>query len=114
MTTAPGLQPVPAPAEDDYVLPERIAAGKDSRGPRFADDVWEFRPFVARTALLTRVDFTTLADDIARRTAKEYLYSRIRRGTYAGRGTSRAKPLKITYAYSEFNMARLVLETFRQ
>jgi hypothetical protein len=114
MMTASELQPTPASAADDYVLPERITAGKDSRGPRFADEVWEFRPFVARTVLQTRIDFTTLADDSARRTVKEYLYSRIRRGTYAGHGTSKAKPLKITYAYNEFNLIRVILQTFHR
>ena len=113
MTGAPELQLAPAPTEDDYVLPEHITEGRDSRGPRFADDVWEFRAFVARTSLQSRIDFTTLADDIARHTVKEYLYSRIRRGTYADHGTSRAKPLKITNAYSEFNLIRVILRTFR-
>jgi hypothetical protein len=115
MSTAPALQLAPAPTEDDYVLPERITIGRtDFRGPKFADDVWDFRPFVARTVLQTRIDFTTLTDDIARRTVKEYLYSRIRRGTYADHGTSRAKPLKITNAYGEFNLVRVILRTFRK
>jgi hypothetical protein len=108
------LQLDPAAALDDYVLPRQLTAGKDTPGPKFGDDVWDFRPFVPRTITVARIDFTTLADDIARRTGKEYLYSRIRRGTYTGQGTSRTKPLKITNAYTEFTQLRVVLDTFRQ
>jgi hypothetical protein len=88
--------------------------GKDGLGPRFSDDVWDFRPFVARTITQARIDFATLVDDVARRTVNEYLYSRIHRGTFVGQGTSKTKSMKITYAYTEFNQVRVVLETFRR
>jgi hypothetical protein len=115
MSTAHQLLPARVTdSGEDYVLPQHLAEGHDTRGPRFADDVWDLRAFVPRTVNQARLDFTTLTDAIARRTVKEYLYSRIRRGSVAGGGTSRAKPLKITYAYTEFNQVRMVLATFRQ
>jgi hypothetical protein len=114
MTSPENLQPDPGMAPAGYVLPRQLTAGTSTPGPRFSDNVWDFRAFVPRTAQTTRLDFTTLADGIARRTAKEYLYSRIRRGTYTGQGTSKAKPMKITHAYTEFNQLRVILDTFRQ
>jgi hypothetical protein len=100
MTTTPlrrGDQTPQPVAEDAFVLPGHLTGGKATRGPRFADMVWEVRPFLRRTARQFRLDFSTLPDEIAVRTAKEYLYSRLRRAIL-GRGHSggRAAPLKLS------------------
>jgi integrase len=97
---------------DAYVLPEHLITAVDDRGPRFGDDVWAFSAFVPRTTRHSRVDFTTLRDETAVLTAKEYLYSRMRRAIPAshlsGSGT---KPLKITAVPREFLQLRVCLQT---
>lgn len=103
------IDPVP---DDADVLPEHLIAAAGRRGPRFADDVWDLRPFVPRTTRHTRVDFTTLDDAIAVRTAKEYLHSRLRRAIptshLSGPSTT---PLKITAMPREFFQLRVVMAT---
>jgi flavin reductase (DIM6/NTAB) family NADH-FMN oxidoreductase RutF len=96
-------------AADAAVLPEHITAGRTDRGPRFGDNVWDVRPFVPRTAATTRVDFTTLADPDHVRTAKEYLYSRIRRGIPTNKLAGAARPMKITGLANEFQEIRIIL-----
>lgn len=118
MSIASAADPLPASAavacipRDADVLPEHLVAGSEDRGPRFADDVWDIRPFVPRTTRHARVDFTTLGDEVAVRTAKEYLYSRMRRAIPASHlsGPS-TKPLKITALPREFHQLRAVLQT---
>lgn len=117
MNTSPVHQSLPETAvigDDEYVLPEHLTAGMPQRGPRFGDTVWDLRVVLPRTARASRIDFTTLAGDTAIRTAKEYLYSRLRRAIHAGRyGGFGAKPLKATGAVNEFRTLRSVLETLR-
>jgi hypothetical protein len=96
-------------AADAAVLPEHITAGQTDRGPRFGDNVWDVRPFVPRTAATTRVDFTTLTDPDHVRTAKEYLYSRIRRGIPTNKLAGTARPMKITAMANEFKEIRVIL-----
>jgi integrase len=104
-----GLTRIP---DDTPVLPEHLLVGAGDRGPSFGADVWDIRPFVPRTTCHARVDFTTLRDDIAVRTAKEYLYSRLRRAIpishLSGPST---KPLKVTALPREFHLLRVVLRT---
>ncbi|MHB1446829.1 MAG: hypothetical protein ACYCZV_14410 [Acidimicrobiales bacterium] len=95
-------------AADTPALPEALTSGHP--GPRFGDDVWDLRPFVPRTTRHARIDFTTLADPIAVITAKEYLYSRLRRAVPTGRlSAPSTKPLKLTGLVGEFNQLRFVL-----
>jgi len=110
-STARSLRPSPSVAativavgDDAYVLPERLTDGAGSCGPRFGDDVWDFRPFVPRTTRQTRNDFSVLADPIAVRTVKEFLYSRIRRGTSGSDAGHRgsARPMKLTNVHQTF------------
>jgi flavin reductase (DIM6/NTAB) family NADH-FMN oxidoreductase RutF len=96
-------------AADAAVLPEHITAGRADSGPRFGDNVWDVRPFVPRTAATTRVDFTILADPDHVRTAKEYLYSRIRRGIPTNKLAGAARPMKITGLANEFQEIRIIL-----
>ncbi|WP_190816364.1 hypothetical protein [Saccharopolyspora pogona] len=93
-------------------MPEHLIAAAGQRGPRFGDDVWDIRPFIPRTTRHTRVDFTTLDDEIAIRTAKEYLHSRLRRAIPASRlsGPS-TTPLKITALPREFLQLRVIMQT---
>ncbi|MGH3285126.1 MAG: hypothetical protein ACRDPD_10670 [Streptosporangiaceae bacterium] len=106
-----GLAVGPVPGDAD-VLPGHLIAATGQTGPRFGDDVWDIRPFVPRTTRHARVDFTTLDDVIAIRTAKEYLHSRLRRAIPAGRlsGPS-TTPLKITGLPPEFFRLRVVMQT---
>ncbi|RYE42342.1 MAG: hypothetical protein EOP24_33015 [Hyphomicrobiales bacterium] len=105
----PAIDPIPG---DANVLPEHLIAAAGQRGPRFGDDVWDIRPFVPRTTRHTRVDFTTLDDEIAIRTAKEYLHSRLRRAIPASHlsGPS-TRPLKITALPREFLQLRVIMQT---
>jgi len=117
MTTTPlrrGDQTPQPVAEDAFVLPAHLTDGKATRGPRFADMVWDLRPFLRRTARQFRLDFSTLPDEIAVRTAKEYLYSRLRRAI-PGRGHSggRAVPLKLSGMIAEVQSFRAVCAALR-
>ena len=88
------------------MLPAAITAGG---GPRFGDDVWDVRGFVPRTTRMARVDFTCLADAGQRRTAREYLYSRLQRGIPANQLSGTARPMKLTGLYAEFWEIRTIL-----
>lgn len=96
-------------APDTPALPEAVTSGHPGRGPRFGEDVWDLRPFVPRTTRHARIDFTTLADPIALVTAKEYLYSRLRRAVPTGLSAPSTRPVKLTGLVSEFNQLRFVL-----
>ena len=94
---------------DTLVLPAAITAASGDSGPRFGEDVWDVARFVPRTTRLTRVDFTTLADPSHRRTAREYLYSRINRAVPINQLSASARPMKITALCHEFTKLRTVL-----
>lgn len=81
MTRAPAPRPsaAPEPSADPWVLPESLTTETTGRGPRFSDDIWDFRPFAPRSHGYLRLDFTELPDEIAMLTAKELIYSRIHR-----------------------------------
>ncbi|MHB8331572.1 MAG: hypothetical protein ACYDDZ_13440 [Acidimicrobiales bacterium] len=96
-------------ADDAEVLPAAITSWQAELGPRFSDDVWDVRGFVPRTTRLTRIDFTTIDDADQRLTAKEYLYSRMRRGIPANQLSGTARPMKITNACAEFREVRTIL-----
>ena len=91
------------------VLPAAIRAGHQLDGPRFADDVWDVSGFLPRTAKTTRIDFTTIADPGHARTVREYLYSRLNRGTAVNQLSGTARPMKLTGLYFEFAELRLIL-----
>jgi hypothetical protein len=76
--------------------------------------VWDLRPFLRRTSPSFCLDFTTMPDEITVRTAKEYLYSRLRRAV-PGRGRSgvRAVPMKLSGAVHEFQNLKRVLAALR-
>ncbi|MEU1185219.1 hypothetical protein ABZ464_47965 [Streptomyces sp. NPDC005820] len=117
MTTAPQLRARPAaPVPDDaYVVPKHLTTFATGRGPRVGDMVWDLRPFVPRTARKNAVcHFSGFADDIAIRTAKEYLYSRFRRGVPASYlSVSTVKPMKITWAAQELARVRNAMHDLR-
>ncbi len=108
-----GPHPVPPPRRADeaadpvftvnadaLVLPAAIRAGHHLDGPPFADDVWDFRGFLPRTAKMTGIDFTTIADPWHARTVREYLHSLINRGVAVNQLSGTARPMKITSLYS--------------
>ena len=96
-------------AADAPVLPASITAGHAEAGPLFGEEVWDVSGFVPRTTAVPRADFTTLADPEKRRTAKEYLYSRINRAVAANQLSGTARPMKITALYHELCKVRTVL-----
>jgi len=100
-----------AGAVDDaaFVLPAAIRAGHQLDGPRYGDDVWDISAFVPRTAKMTRIDFTAIADPRHARTIREYLHSRLNRGIPANQLSGTARPMKLTSLYGEFTEARLIL-----
>ncbi|MET8101509.1 hypothetical protein ABZV29_34435 [Streptomyces sp. NPDC005236] len=118
MTTAPQLRARPAtPVPDDaYVVPERLTTAATGRGPRVGDTVWDLRPFVPRTTRKNALcHFSGFADDTAIRTAKEYLYSRFRRGIPASYlSVSTVKPMKITWAAQELARVRNAMHDLRE
>ena len=67
MTRAPAPRPsaAPEPSADPWVLPESLTTETTGRGPRFSDDIWDFRPFAPRSNGYLRLDFTELPDEIA-------------------------------------------------
>ena len=91
------------------MLPAAIRAGHQLDGPRFADDVWDVSGFLPRTAKMTRIDFTTIADPGHARTVREYLHSRLNRGIAVNQLSGTARPMKLTGLYSEFAELRLIL-----
>lgn len=94
---------------DALVLPAAIRAGHQLDGPRFADDVWDVSGFLPRTAKTTRIDFTAIADPGHARTIREYLYSRLNRGTAVNQLSGTARPMKPTSLYFEFAELRLIM-----
>ena len=107
----PGEQTGPACAVDagTLVVPAAIRAGHQLDGPRFADDVWDVSGFLPRTAKMTRIDFTTIADPGQARTIREYLHSRLNRGIAVNQLSGTARPMKLTSLYFEFAELRLIL-----
>ena len=73
------------------------------------DDVWDVSGFLPRTAKMTRIDFTTIADPGHARTVREYLHSRLNRGIAVNQLSGTARPMKLTGLYSEFAELRLIL-----
>jgi hypothetical protein len=113
VTISTAALPVPVPARgvdaSDLVLPAAIRAGHQIDGPRFADKVWDVSGSLPRTAKMTRIDFTTIADPGHARTIREYLHSRLSRGIAVNQLSGTARPMKLTSLYSEFAEARLIL-----
>lgn len=70
---------------DAPVLPRHIlaAVGHPGRGPRFADPVWDLRPFLPRSTSLRTITFTSVADPVTALVLREYLYSLLLRGNSA-------------------------------
>ncbi len=118
MTTA-----IPAPAgrtvasvpDDAYVLPEPLTETAGDRGPRFAEDIWDLRPFLPRSMNHPRITFTDIDDSVTALTLKEYLYSRLRRGTGSTKpGHRSGRPMKLTNSYSAVWHARAVITTLQE
>jgi hypothetical protein len=108
---------VDIPAADDayFVLPEHLTSGRTGPGPRFGEDVWDLRDFVPRSSDSFRLDFTTIADPVTRNTAKEYLYSRLRRAVAITRtGGAGARPLKPTAAVAELRLFHRLVHTLQE
>ncbi|MHB1850338.1 MAG: hypothetical protein ACYCVO_15310 [Acidimicrobiales bacterium] len=103
------LAPEATVTADAPVLPATITAGRAGTGPVFGDDVWDVACFVPRTTAVTRANFNTIADAGQRRTAKEYLWSRINRAVPFNRLSGSTRPMKITSLYHEFCNIRMVL-----
>ncbi|MCX5124826.1 hypothetical protein [Streptomyces sp. NBC_00347] len=107
---------VPKPRTDDhdlssaseYVLPERLTRGLPSRGPLLSEDIWDLRCVLPRTWRTWRLDFTQIDDPLTRRTAKEYVVSRLHRGSL-GLG-----PLKATAAAGELRVFIAVIADLRE
>ena len=66
------------------------------------------RGFVPPTTRMA-IFFTCLADAGQRRTAREYLYSRLQRGIPANQLSGTARPMKLTGLYAEFWEIRTIL-----
>ena len=114
MTVATELKPSRyAPAADGFVLPERLTDEKPHRGPRFDEDVWDLKFILPRTTRSTRVDFTPFAVGDERQTAKEYIYSRLRR-TSLNPGPGSRRPMKATSAPGEALRLLRVLRDLRE
>lgn len=101
--------------DDAYVLPDHLITDPAHPGPRFGDMTWDLRPFLRRSSRRFSIDFTGLPDEIAARTAKEYLYSRLRRAI-PGRGHSgsRVVPLTPGGVIQEFSTLKAVLAALRE
>jgi hypothetical protein len=87
---------------------EALTTTATGHGPRFSDDVWGLRPFVPRSTRALRIHFNGFPDEIARITAKEFLYSRIHRVVPPSYGHRPARPMKLTNAYKDVNILRLL------
>ncbi|MEU9996104.1 hypothetical protein [Streptomyces sp. NPDC050848] len=104
----PGTEhPGPSSAEE-FVLPERLTLGLPSRGPLLSEDIWDLRCVLPRTWRTWRLDFTQISDPVTRRTAKEYVASRLRRGSL-GLG-----PIKATAAAGELRAFVTVMSDLRE
>ncbi|WP_405501642.1 hypothetical protein [Streptomyces anulatus] len=91
----------------EYVLPERLTRGLPSRGPLLSEDVWDLRCVLPRTWRTWRLDFTQIGDAVTRRTAKEYVASRLHRGSL-GLG-----PMKATAAAGELRVFIAVMKDLK-
>ncbi|MGW9211262.1 hypothetical protein ACWGR4_30315 [Embleya sp. NPDC055664] len=101
--------------DDAYVLPEHLTQTNGCRGPRFGEDIWEFRPFLPRSMNRSRITCTEIEDPVTALTLKEYLYSRLRRGTGSAiAGHRSGRPMKLTNIYSAFWYARAVITTLQE
>lgn len=92
----------------EYVLPERLTLGLPSRGPLLSEDVWDLRCVLPRTWRTWRLDFAQIGDPMTRRTAKEYVASRLYRGSL-GLG-----PMKATAAAAELRVFIAVMNDLRE
>lgn len=99
----------PAPAADAWVLPESACQGTGSRGPRFADDVWDFGGIFPRTVGRPRVDFTKIASPVLRLAVKEFLFSRLHNVAPVRRSAGTHRPIKATGLHREYTDARMWL-----
>jgi hypothetical protein len=99
----------PAPAADAWVLPEFACQGTGSRGPRFADDVWDFRGIFPRTTAVARIDFTKVASPVLRLAVKEFLFSRLHNVAPVRRSAGTHRPIKATGLHREYTDARMWL-----
>lgn len=114
MSLAATQQAQPRPlVEGRYVLPEHLTTTETGRGPRFDDDVWDFRAFLPRTTKRVYVDFAALGDPVTVLMAKQFLYSRLNRSVPAGRRAGRRRPMKATSVVGEFEKLRLTLTALR-
>ncbi|MFF3376452.1 hypothetical protein ACFYXF_26295 [Streptomyces sp. NPDC002680] len=95
-----------APSGDsaEFVLPKRLTGGLPNRGPHLAEDIWDLRCVLPRTWRTWRLDFTQIVDSVTRRAAKEYIASRLSRGSL-GLG-----PLKATTAATELRTFIVVMD----
>ncbi|MGW2822282.1 hypothetical protein ACWC24_14920 [Streptomyces sp. NPDC001443] len=91
----------------EYVLPERLTRGMPSRGPLLSEDIWDLRCVLPRTWRTWRLDFTQIGDPVTRRTAKEYVASRLHRGSL-GLGS-----MKATAAAAELRVFITVMKDLR-
>lgn len=106
-TAARGDRPSVARREG-YALPERLTVGRERRGPLRADDVWDLRCVLPRTWPTWRLDFTQIPDPVMRRTAKEYIASRLNRGSLG------VGPIKATAAATELRTFVTVTNDLRR
>ncbi|MFI6963518.1 hypothetical protein [Streptomyces sp. NPDC050255] len=97
-----------SPAASEYALPERLTRGMPSRGPLLSEDVWDLRCVLPRTWRTWRLDFRQIGDPMTRRTAKEYVASRLHRGSL-GLG-----PMKATVAAGELRVFIAVMCDLRE
>ncbi len=106
-----GAAAVPEPATplpgDAWVLPEAACRGTGSRGPRFSDDVWDFRDIFPRTVASARIDFIKITSPALRLTVREFLYSRLHRVAPVRRSASAQRPIKPTGLHREYTDARM-------
>ncbi|MGV9902885.1 hypothetical protein ACWDU8_10425 [Streptomyces sp. NPDC003388] len=92
----------------EYALPERLTRGLPNRGPLLSEDVWDLRCVLPRTWRTWRLDFTQIGDPMTRRTAKEFVTSRLRRGSL-GLG-----PMKATAAAGELRVFIAVMNDLEE
>lgn len=96
----------PAPGADAWVLPESACQGSGSRGPRFADDVWDFRGIFPRTTAAARIDFAKITSPVMRLAVREFLFSRLH-NVAPVRPSGTHRPIKATGLHREYTDARM-------
>jgi hypothetical protein len=97
----------PATGADAWVLPESACRGTGSRGPRFADDVWDFRGIFPRTTASTRIDFAKITSPVLRLAVREFLFSRLHNVAPVRRSAGTHRPIKATGLHREYTDARM-------